>query len=100
MPDTTLPVNRHPVDELAEVRAQIKDLEEREKALKTTVSTLMGDRDSIGGDEFIARQTLTERAGSVDTAAMKKAGIDVDKYRKAPTAVVTIKCERRVLEDA
>lgn len=96
---TTTPVNRHHVDQLADVREKIKNLEEREKTLKAEVSILMGNRDSIGGDEFIARQTLTERAGSVDTTAMKRAGIDVDKYRKPPTAVVTIKCERRVLED-
>ncbi len=92
--------NIHPVDELAEVRAQIKALEAREGELKSTVSAMMGDADSLGGDFFIARQTMTERKGGIDEKAMKAAGIDADKFRKPPSIVVTIKTEARVSEVA
>lgn len=97
---TATPVNRHPVDELADVRAQIKELQEKEYTLRVEVSVLMGDNDSLGGDEFIAKQILSNRAGAIDTKALEKAGIDIDKYRKPSTVVYQIRCERRVLEDA
>lgn len=92
--------NRHIVDQLADVRAQMKALKSREDALKAQVSKEMGDADSLGGDQFIARQTLSERAGAVDTSKMKKAGIDVDAYRKASVTVMTIRVEERVAEAA
>lgn len=96
----TMPVNRHPVDELADVREKIKALEDIRDALLVEVSVLMGDSDTLGGDEFIARQSITERAGAIDAKAMKADGIDVAKYRKKPSKVYQIRCERRVLEDA
>ena len=92
--------NRHIVDQLADVRAQIKDLEEREKTLKEAVSREMGGRDSLGGDEFIALQRMSERKGAIDAKAMEKAGIDPDKFRKPATIVYQIVVERRVQEDA
>lgn len=92
--------NRHPVDRLADVRAQMKTLKAEEDDLKATVSKMMGDRDSLGGDQYIARQKLSERAGAVDTAKMKKAGIDVEAFRKAPVTVMTITVEERVAEVA
>jgi len=52
-------LNRHIVDQLAEVRAQIKALEAREAELKTQISTAMGSANSLGGDEFIALQKLS-----------------------------------------
>lgn len=96
----SMSVNRHIVDQLADVRAKIKELETVENALKAKVSKEMGDRDSLGGDEYIAQQTLTTRAGSIDTKALEKAGINVDAYRKPETVVMTLRVVKRVMEDA
>lgn len=90
--------NRHPVDQLGEVREQIKALGEVESALKAQVSALMGDRDSLGGDEWIASQTLSERKGAIDEKKAKAAGVDVDRFRKASATVVTIRTVRREQE--
>lgn len=95
MNDTSLPVNRHPVDQLADIRFTIKKLQEREDELRSEVSALMGENDSLGGDEYIARQTVANRSGAIDTKALERDGIDVDKYRKAGTIVYTIRCESR-----
>lgn len=92
--------NRHPVDRLSDVRAQIKALKSQEDDLKAEVSKQMGDKDSLGGDQYIARQKLSERAGAVDTKAMKAAGIDIDAYRKPPVTVMTILVEEREQEAA
>lgn len=92
--------NRHIVDQLADVRAEIKTLQDREKVLKAAVSKRMGEADTLGGDEFIAIQTLTERAGSIDAKAMERAGIDPARFRKPAIVVQTIRVERRVSEVA
>lgn len=92
--------NRHIVDQLADIRAEIKALEKREGELKQQVSALMGPAaDSLGGDEFIAHQRLTTRAGGLDGEAMKAAGIDIGRYRKPDTTVLTITTTRRVAEE-
>jgi hypothetical protein len=96
---TATPSNRHIVDQLADVRAKIKDLESVEKDLRERVRTAMGSGDSLGGDEFIARQTLSTCKGSVDNKAVKAAGIDLDKFRKADTVVYALRLERRVAEE-
>jgi hypothetical protein len=92
--------NRHIVDQLADVRAKIKELQDAEKVLKDQVSAAMGSGDSLGGDEFIAWQTISERKGSLDEKALKAAGIDAEKFRKAPVAVVTLRVERRAADVA
>lgn len=92
--------NRHIVDQLADVRATIKELQAREDELRTLVSVEMGDRDSLGGSEFIAKQVLTKRAGSIDTKAAEAAGIDLSAFRKPDTIVYSIRCERRISEVA
>lgn len=92
--------NRHPVDELADVREAMKSLKAREDELKAIISNAMGSADHLGGDEFIATQTLSERKGGLDEKAMKAAGIDTDRYRKASTVVTTIRVERREREVA
>ena len=92
--------NRHIVDQLADVRAEIKTLQAKEDELKSAISTAMADRDSLGGDEFIAMQKVSERKGSIDAAAMKKDGIDVDKYRKPAVTVYQILVEPRAMEAA
>ena len=102
MTNTGLPGNRHIVDRLADVRAQIKELEVVEGELKARISTEMGSRDSLGGDEFIAIQTLTKRKGSLDEkricAALKVDNLDA--YRKPEVTVHSLKVERRVAEVA
>jgi hypothetical protein len=98
--NATALTNRHPVDELAEVRAKIKNLQDRESDLKETISKMMGGADSLGGEEFIARQMLSERKGSLDEKAMKAAGIDTDKFRKPTTVVMSLRVERREMEAA
>lgn len=92
--------NRHPVDELADVREKIKFWKEREDELRGLISEMMGGADSLGGDEWIARQTVSERKGSLDEKAMKADGIDTDRYRKPPSVSFTIRVERRAVEAA
>lgn len=91
--------NRHIVDQLADVRAQIKELKGIEDDLKAQISSAMGKSDSLGGDEHLAYQTLSTRKGAIDAKALEKAGVDVEKYRKPDTVVQTIRVERRVVED-
>jgi hypothetical protein len=83
--------NQHPVDELAQIRAQIKALQERENALRSEVSLLIGDGSAYDGDDFTAIQTLASRKGGIDEQAMRTAGINPDKFRKSDIAVVTIR---------
>jgi cell division protein FtsB len=65
MTNTALSGNRHPVDRLADVRAEIKKLQDEETDLKEQIGKLMGSADSLGGDEFIAgRRCRSARAGS------------------------------------
>jgi hypothetical protein len=92
--------NRHPVDELADVREKIKFWKEREDELRGLISEMMGGSDSLGGDEWIARQTVTERKGSLDEKLMQADGIDTDRYRKKPSISFTIRVERRAVEAA
>lgn len=92
--------NRHVVDQLADVRAQIKALETREADLKTQVSKQMGSADSLGGDEFIALQVLSTRKGGIDDKKLAAAGINIDDYRKPDVTVLSIRIERRDLEAA
>jgi len=92
--------NRHVVDQLAIVRAEIKELKAREDGLKDAVSLEMGSADSLGGDDFIARQTLSERKGGIDEKAAKAAGVNLDDYRKAASVVMTLRVEPRVHEAA
>ncbi len=91
--------NRHPVDQLALVRETIKNLQEREGELKAEVAEAMGTADSLGGSEFIAKQTVSERKGGLDEKAMKAAGVDVDKFRKPSTTVYAIRVERRAFDE-
>ena len=93
-------VNRHIVDQLADVRADIRALEEKEAKLKDAISVLMGGADSLGGEEFIARQKLSTRKGALDQKAMEADGIDVAAYRKPDITVYSLVVERRVVEEA
>lgn len=92
--------NRHPVDQLADVRESIKTLQAREAELKDEIGKLMGKADSLGGDEWIARQSLQERKGSIDEARLKAAGIDADAFRKPPVTSIVLRVERRAMPEA
>ena len=92
----TIPMpNRHPVDQLADVRETIKTLQAREAELKDEIGKLMGKADSLGGSEYIARQSLQERKGSIDEAKLKAAGLDADKFRRPPVTSIVLRVERR-----
>jgi len=90
--------NRHIVDRLADVRDQIAYLKFEESELKEQISRLMGSRDSLGGDEYIATKVVSERAGSIDTKQMWEDGIDIEKYRNPKTSFTSIRLEERRLE--
>lgn len=92
--------NRHIVDQLSDIRAQIKELKKDEAACVSKISQQMGDGDSLGGDQFIARQIISTRKGSVDTARLAADGIDVDAYRKPETIAYSLRLEARVREVA
>jgi hypothetical protein len=102
MNDMTLPgkagINRHPIDQLANVRATIKVLQARETELKDEITALMGDKDSLGGDEFIARQKLQERKGGLDEKKLADKFGDLSAYRKPSTTFITIQVEPRALD--
>jgi uncharacterized protein (UPF0335 family) len=102
MTNTALSGNRHPVDRLADVRAEIKKLQDEETDLKEQIGKLMGSADSLGGDEFIARQTLQERKGGLDEKALCRFlnADNLDAYRKPATAVLVLRVERREAEAA
>lgn len=102
MTNTGLHGNRHIVDRLADVRGRIKEFETEETELKARVSAEMGGRDSLGGDEFIAIQSLTNRKGGLDEAKIAAAlKVDnLDAYRKPGTVVHSLKVERRMTEVA
>lgn len=92
--------NRHIVDELADIRAQKKELEKREDELKAAISEAMGSRDSLGGDQFIALQKVSSRKGAIDTKAMHAAGLNPDDFRKPDVTVYSIVVEPRVMDAA
>lgn len=89
--------NRHPVDQLHDVRADMKEDKEREEALKRAIMKMMGDRDSLGGDECIAHQDIRERKGSLDEARIAKAlGVEnLDRFRKPSTTYIVLSVHER-----
>ncbi|MBP0440661.1 hypothetical protein [Tianweitania sediminis] len=92
--------NRHPVDRLAIVRTRIKELQEQEADLKQIVSAQMGSKDTLGGDEYVAKQVLSTRKGGIDEALLKKQGLDPASFRKPDVTVLSIRVEARVVEEA
>lgn len=98
--NATAMTNRHPVDELAENREQQKALKQQEEILRAKVSTMMGSADSLGGDEWIAKQDVVPRKGSIDDRKLKAAGLDPEKFRKPGSTAFVIRTVRRAVEDA
>jgi hypothetical protein len=100
MTATALPSNRHPVDQLAQIRETQKILAEREAELKEEIGSLMGSADSLGGDEFIAFQKLQSRRGGLDEKKLAAAGIDLDQYRRPSSTYIVLTVEPRAQEVA
>lgn len=104
MTDLSLPgkpgTNRHPVDQLGQIRATIKTLEAREKDLKEQVSAMMGAKDSLGGDEYIASQKLQSRKGGLDEKKLAEKLGDLAPYRKADSTYIVMSVEPRAQEAA
>ncbi len=92
--------NRHPVDQLADVRAEIRRLQAQETELKSTVSMMMGSADSLGGDQYIASQKIMTRKGGLDEAKLSAELGDLAPFRKPDTTVITINVTPRVREEA
>lgn len=91
--------NRHPVDQLANIRATIKTLQEREAELKEEIGQLMGDSDSLGGDEFIARQELRSRKGGLDEKRLAAKFGDLAPYRKPDSTYIVLSVEPRAMPE-
>jgi len=70
----------------------MKEDKERGDALKATIMKMMGDRNSLGGMECIARQDIRERKGNLDEKRIAKAlGVkDLDAYRKPSTTYIVL----------
>ena len=92
--------NRHPVDQLANIRATIKTLQDREAELKAEIGVLMGERDSLGGDEFIARQELRSRKGGLDEKKLADRIGDLSAFRKSDSTYIVLSVEPRAMEVA
>jgi len=84
MPQT----NRHPVDELAEIRAKKKALDAREAELKELIFDMAGnDRHAVGGDEFIC-QIREVPATRLDRKAVDIVlGEDIERCLKTSTTL-------------
>lgn len=91
--------NRHPVDRLALVRERIKALQVEETSLKEEIGSLMGDADNLGGLDYIATKTRTERKSGLDEKTMKANGIDVERYRRPSTEFEVIRVVARVIDE-
>lgn len=100
MPSPTTARNRHIVDQLADVRAEIKALQETEKVLKAAISKMMGSSDTLGGDQYVAIQKTQERKGSLDAEKITAAGLDPEQFRKPATVAFILHVEPRVAEVA
>lgn len=101
MNSEALPVkgtNRHPVDQLADVRAAIKSLQSQEAQLKDEISARMGAADSLGGDQFIALQKLQTRKGGLDEKKLAAKLGDLSAYRKPDSTFIVLSVEPRAME--
>lgn len=105
----SMPVNRHVVDQLADIRAKIKTLKKDEQScvdeIKAMARTPAGDLDYIAGNEFIASMNESTRKGAINNESLDEFlqfhhSKTIEEFRKAPTTVLSIRLERRENEVA
>jgi hypothetical protein len=83
--------NRHPVDELADVRAQMHELEKRERELRKMI--LSGECDTVG-DEYEAAVVM-QRRSRLDTREIKRQlGLEALERFMMSAEVAIVKLER------
>ncbi len=88
--------NRHPVDELADTRAEIKALQAREAELRTAL--LEGGVD-LSGDQHYARITVAKRETLDSKAAVAALGRDaLARFMREQTTTTIRIIEREVPE--
>jgi hypothetical protein len=99
------PSNRHPVDQLAQVRAQIKELQEWEASLKEQIISSLPERPELGemqridGDDFVADVSLIERETLDRKAAEKLLGKRFPQALKTSSSI-TIRVSARAQQEA
>jgi hypothetical protein len=93
--------NRHPVDRLADVRAEMRELKEREEKLRNEI--LEGERGEcdLSGDEFEACIVHSEQERVSIDAIRRKMGREWMKEFVRSSSIVSIRLKKReALEDA
>ena len=102
MHDLLLPFksgNRHLVDRYGDLKEHNKKSKKLEEKLKAEIMKAADDAgtDSVGGDEYIARQEVRQRTGGLDAEALEKRfGKEaVDACRKPPTNPIVVTVTRR-----
>lgn len=81
--------------ELREEKTKIdKEIKEIENEYKPSLEGLQGDLFYETSNHIKFSIKLSQRAGSIDTKAMSKDGIDIEKYRKKPTTIKTLRFEK------
>jgi hypothetical protein len=89
--DLVMTTNRHPVDELADVREQIKKLEARERELRNIV---LSRECSFVGDEYEAAVVM-QRRSRLDTREIKRQlGLEALQRFMMSTEVAIVKLAR------
>lgn len=72
-----------------ELKKQIDELEEKAETIKSSIKLIVGERSGKSGDYYVS---FSDRKGAIDySKAIELIGIDLEKYRKASTKVMTIK---------
>lgn len=87
--------NRHPADELGDIRAERMALDAREARVRARVMKLMKAGDHLSGDDYVAKWEVQSWRGQLDARALKRAGLNPDKFRKPTTKVDIIRTVRR-----
>lgn len=87
--------NRHPVDELGDIRAERVALAVREDRARARVMSLMNAGGCLSGHDYTATWEVQKWRGQLDVAALRRAGLKPDKFRKPSANVDIIRTARR-----
>ena len=94
--EVAVKTNRHPVDELSDIRAEMKRLKAREDEIRDDI---LEGRCGLVGDQFDARVTNSE-SERVDTAALRKEfGLERLRPYLKKSVTRTIRISERVMPD-